>query len=523
MISMLSRFLMPTGRQADNLVDRRAGLKDPFALNLLALGFRDPDIERAYIHYDLGRALPLVRLTLGFAVLVYASFGILDYHVAEETLAAIWTLRFGVVCGVMAGGLVCTFFPRLFLPHAQTILAACMTTAGLGIIAMTAILPEPANGIYYAGLILVVIYGSTLVRLRFVNSALIAAFLVIAYQISALWLNPVSHATLISNNFFLVVACGLGLFGSYIQEVYVRRNFVSTMLLTEEMKLSRALLERSEAANHAKSEFLAVVSHELRTPLNAILGFSECVKMEMLGPLGNERYRSYINDIHGSGQHLLQIINDILDLSRAEANKLELQKSRFDLMEMAESALRMVRNQAAEAGLRTSFESALPFCWIEADARLTKQVLSNLLSNAIKFTPRGGSVRLTLERDEKTAMLRLGVVDTGIGIAPKDIERIMEPFTQVEGAAARNHEGLGLGLPLVKRIMELHGGKVTVHSTLGKGTAVVAHFPSSCIVDSAAEAAPLDETDRAMPESGNKTEGKAGNRAGSGVSAEILP
>jgi signal transduction histidine kinase len=445
-----------------------------FVFSWLTLRFRDRLVERAYAHNDIEKSLPLIRVTLFFATLLYASFGVLDYHVTESALGSVWFIRFFLVLPVIIM-VVIVSFTRLFKQIAQFFLSITMLTTGAGVVAMTAVTHEPASTNYYAGLIMVVIYGSTLVRLQFVNSALISIGLVAAYQWVAISYNPISLTTLINNNFFLIMATVVGIFASYIQELYVRLNYVSTRLLIEEKGKSEQLLAKSEAANHAKSEFLAVVSHELRTPLNAIIGFSEFLKMEMFGPLGSSRYKSYSEDIYRSGQHLLHIINDILDLSRAEANKLEITEEKFNLGDMINGCLRMFRNKAAEEGLRLSHRVSEDL-HVSADQRLMNQVVINLLSNAIKFTPTGGAITVTAFSDPNDNC-SIQVIDTGIGIAEENINRVLEPFIQVESASARSHEGLGLGLPLVKRIMNLHGGTIEIESTLGKGTTVTVTLP----------------------------------------------
>ncbi len=228
---------------------------------------------------------------------------------------------------------------------------------------------------------------------------------------------------------------------------------------------------RAEGASQAKSEFLANMSHELRTPLNAINGFSEIMSGEMYGPLGDARYRDYARDILSSGQHLLALINDILDMSKIEAGKMTLRFEPVCLEEIAEDALRLVRNRAESAGLSLILDFVdLPD--VEADHRAVKQVLLNLLSNAIKFTPRGGRVTVRGERrdDPLGERVRISVQDTGIGISPQDLERLARPFEQVESQHSKTTQGTGLGLALTKSLVEMHGGLLDLKSAPGQGT-----------------------------------------------------
>lgn len=458
-----------------------AGSNDSrYELDMVTLYFRNRETERLYVDDNMAKALPLVRISLFFACLLYAVFGLLDYRVMQGSYQNIWLIRFGVVCPVILAVLASTFFPKFYFRYSQALLSACMAASGFGVVVMTWIAPPPANAIYYAGLIMVVIYGSTLVRLKFLWATLVSISLVAAYEGVAIELNPIPHTTLIANDFFLVMASLVGIFASYIQELYIRRNWIGTQLLTLEKERSEALLAESQAANHAKSEFLAIVSHELRTPLNAIIGFSEFLKLEMFGPLGSGRYRAYAEDIYTSGQHLLEIINDILDLSRAEANKLELSEEEFDLESLIDTCMRMFTNKATGEGVRLTWDNTTGAA-LRADQRLITQALINLISNAIKFTGKGGEVEVSVTACEDGAC-SIAVRDTGIGIDEADIPKIIQPFVQVESALNRQHDGLGLGLPLVKRIMELHGGMLDIRSAIGKGTAVTITLPTSRIL-----------------------------------------
>ncbi|MGH7717061.1 MAG: ATP-binding protein [Vulcanimicrobiaceae bacterium] len=232
----------------------------------------------------------------------------------------------------------------------------------------------------------------------------------------------------------------------------------------------------AEAASRAKTEFLANMSHELRTPLNAIIGFSEILKQETLGPLGHPSYRDYVRDVYESGVHLLHIINDILDLSKIEIGKLALNEAPIEPRDAIESCIRIVRERTDNAGLHLAVDIASDLPTLNADERMVKQILLNLLSNAIKFTPGGGSVRVVCRVDESDS-LTLQIIDTGIGIAPADIERSLQPFEQIDSSLHRKYQGTGLGLPLARSMCELHGGRLEIESATGQGTTVTVRFP----------------------------------------------
>ena len=231
---------------------------------------------------------------------------------------------------------------------------------------------------------------------------------------------------------------------------------------------------RAEEANQAKSKFLANMSHELRTPLNAIIGFSEIMESGMFGPLGAERYREYCSDIHGSGQYLLDVINDILDMSKIEAGRIRLDFEDLVLDTLLAESMRVVSARAddKQLTLNARISSGLH---LRADRRAIKQIALNLLSNAVKFTPSGG--RVTVRGRAANECIVLSIADTGIGIAKDALTRLGRPFEQVESQLTKSHQGSGLGLAIAKSLVELHGGRMCIRSTLGKGTLVVVRLP----------------------------------------------
>ena len=266
--------------------------------------------------------------------------------------------------------------------------------------------------------------------------------------------------------------------GERISYIYSFRDITLRRMAEEAREEAR---QAAESANRAKTEFLANLSHELRTPLNAIIGFSEIMRTEALGPLGAPQYLEYMNDINSSGEHLIEIINDILDMSKIEAGELNPVDEEFDFSRVADISLRLVadRAQKGEVKLVNEVPEELPSLF--ADERMIKQILLNLLSNAVKFTPEEGSVTLRAAYDQDGFTVE--VQDTGCGIPADKMEVILEPFGQADMTLQRNYEGTGLGLPLVKAMTELHGGTLELKSVESEGTTAKIRFPQDRTID----------------------------------------
>lgn len=242
----------------------------------------------------------------------------------------------------------------------------------------------------------------------------------------------------------------------------------------------RKAKETAEFANRSKSQFLAHMSHELRTPLNAIMGFAEILQLEMHGVLGDERYRNYVGDIHTSGSLLLSMINDVLDLAKIEAGKLDLDERDLEIDPLLEDSLRFLKEQATQRGITIRTSNSTDGVTLFADERLVKQMLINLLSNAVKFTPPEGTIRIFVTQDEN-GDLRISIADTGVGIATEDIERVRRPFAQVHNVWQKSDEGTGIGLYLVESLVQAHEGSMYIASELGNGTIVTLRFPAARI------------------------------------------
>ncbi len=274
------------------------------------------------------------------------------------------------------------------------------------------------------------------------------------------------------------------LFTSATLELSQNRKFLVTtfmdITLRKQMEQSlRYAKEQADAANRAKSAFLANMSHELRTPLNAIIGFSEMMMKETYGPLGSVKYLEYMGDVHLSAEHLLEIINEVLDMSKIEAGRLELIEERVDLRDLIGAVVRMMASRifSGKMEIKTELDPELPKMW--ADHRLMRQVLINLLTNAIKFSPDGGDI-LVLANVAEDGFLKIVITDHGIGIEKENIKRALEPFGQVSERPEKRElrsQGTGLGLPLAKAMVELHDGILSIESEPGAGTSVTLAFP----------------------------------------------
>jgi signal transduction histidine kinase len=234
-------------------------------------------------------------------------------------------------------------------------------------------------------------------------------------------------------------------------------------------------LETSQLASHSKSQFLASMSHELRSPLTGILGFSEIIKSEMLGTITNRRYVEYAGYIHQSGEHMLSLINDILDIAKIEAGRMELDQELINVQTLLEYITDLSSNRVSEKGLTLSVDGAESL-QLHADVRAVKQMAFNLLSNAIKFTPTGGHIAVTAAAAVDGGII-LAFQDTGIGMSQETIGRLMRPFEQADNRFAVTEKGSGLGLSLVKGLMELHHGQLTIESAVGQGSTFTLHFP----------------------------------------------
>jgi two-component system cell cycle sensor histidine kinase PleC len=264
----------------------------------------------------------------------------------------------------------------------------------------------------------------------------------------------------------------------YYSQLLIRRLVQSRRDLRALTEKFAVALDEAQAANETKLRFFANANHELRTPLNAILGFSEIIETEAFGPVSQPRYREYAGDIHRSADHLLSLVNDLLDLTRTETRGRPLQDEGYcDLRQVMEEALHMIWPVAEREGVTLQSRVATQIDGLRANERMVKQILLNLLSNAVKFAP-GGEVLLSAWRDDGGA-IEIAATDNGIGMSPAEVAIALTPFGQVDNKLTRKHAGTGLGLPLARAMMEMHGGSLRIESEIGRGTIVTLRFPAA--------------------------------------------
>ena len=430
---------------------------DALRMNRLSLRFADPGLEAAFMADQARKALRLARVAALVAVAAVFCFWLLADRISFLEVSNARELYFLPAFTIMA---------ILALTYAHTYTQVFLNYYGTGVVMMvcaisaafagTATVVPPSTAMLAGVMIMMVIhtlnvYG--LFRLRF-PAAVAGGWLSAAIYLGYLgYAQVLTGGDLLRSCVALILANMFGMLAAYQLDLFARREFVAMRLL-------------ADASRH-KSEFLANMSHELRTPLNAILGFSEALSEKMFGEV-NEKQLDYLKDIHSSGQHLLSLINDILDLSKIEAGKMELQPSDFDLPAALQTAVTLVKERAQSHGIQLKLEIAPELGTIRADERKIKQIMLNLLSNAVKFTPDSGSIAVAARQNG--SVIEVSVSDSGAGIAPEDHGAVFEEFRQVGGDAARKAEGTGLGLPLTKRFVELHGGQIRLDSDIGKGS-----------------------------------------------------
>lgn len=447
-----------------------------YEVSYKSLRFLRPELEAAYQTETLSKEIPLARIAILIGCVMLGTFILLDWFIARDSLFHFLAIRLLFGCPLLLA-----LIPLSLLPVSQenrrSLLSLSLIVPNISILWMIAIAPERVAELYYVGLILTMCFLVCLWRMGYVAPSLSSFATVAAYNVIMAY-KDVPAESLVAANFFLNGAALTFIYLSYSREVVQRREFARTDILRRERIELERLGEEAEAANKAKSAFIATMNHELRTPLNAIIGFSDILHNGSI-PLKEERKREYAKDIHDSGQHLLELINDILDLSRGEAGMIQRDDEVFSPAEEAERVVRMLRERAARGDIELSIGDFPRDLHLEADARLFRQVLTNFVTNAVKFTPAGGTVTVTARGTLDG--FRVEVIDTGIGIAEHELEKMFEPFCQSDNSDTRRYEGTGLGLAIVRQIAEVHGGRAWLESEIGHGTRAIIEFPTNLI------------------------------------------
>jgi signal transduction histidine kinase len=435
-------------------------------MHLLTLRFADPALEAAFAGEQARKGARLFRTACAFSAIVvffWAAIMLLSRDLFPTDVRMLALL--GVAFALCALGYVRSHRPHE-LRHQQGVLLTGFTVLSIALPVFGSSLRQEVFPGFLSMLVMHVVAIYTLVRLRF-PVATAGGWLATAIFVGALAWTGAPGMRLFRVTALLVYANAVGMFVCYQVDRYARREFLAVRQLARAEREAREARDQAEAATRAKSEFLANMSHELRTPLNAIIGFSEVLADRLFGDL-NAKQEEYARDIHQSGRHLLSLINDILDLSKVEAGRMELDVTTFDLPVAIDTALTLVRERAERHGVAVRHEVDPAITEFRGDERKCKQILLNLLSNAVKFTPEGGTITVTARA--RPTGVEVAVADTGAGIAPDDLPRLFEEFRQVGTDLARKAEGTGLGLTLTKRFVELHGGTIHVDSVLGKGS-----------------------------------------------------
>jgi two-component system, cell cycle sensor histidine kinase PleC len=464
-----------TIQEAREKLSYRAGFKPEFEYELLMM----------FVRNELSAAITTPLLA------VIVALGAMFWAPANELI--LWVSTIFVTKGILVA--LCRQFARAPRNDAEVHIWRAKITAAEFLYGMAwasvafvsaGIQGESAYTFVFAVLLVVIamrmMFASTVMPIFYAGTVPITAAIVIRFIV-------------LDNPFYWAMAAMA--IGVHIYFIWLMKGLNSTVTdmlefraekdaLIAELEQAKAISDdarlRAEEANMAKSRFLATMSHELRTPLNAILGFSEMMRSEILGPIGSPTYKEYANDIHGSGQHLLNLINEILDISRIEAGRYELNEAPVSLTEVVEDCHRLIRLRAESKGLKIveSFGSGLPQIW--ADERAIRQICLNLLSNAIKFTPSGGTITLTVGRTRAGGQF-LSVKDTGPGIPEEELPRVLRSFGQGSLAHQTAEGGTGLGLPITKGLTELHEGIFEIKSKLRYGTEAIVTFPRQRVME----------------------------------------
>lgn len=459
------------------------------ALRWYDSAFADPAKEREYQQAEGPNAIVYARLALGLAAVLFASFGITDWLFAPNALM-MTVIR---VCSILI--LLLAFaasYAPAAQPHHQLLMQVGALTVGIGYIGVVALAPPSLLPLYLDCVILVVVGIFVVLRMSTLRASVSVLVVMALLDIAYLYVGLGTQDDFVVYQLIMVTAFAIGFFSNYIYErqrriAYLGRRAAEQQAARLEQALRRAAEAQMQAeqAARVKSDFVAHVSHELRTPLNAVIGFGEVLERQIFGPLGHRKYAEYARDIRESGQHLLSLINDVLDLSKVEAGRMELHRELLAPHELARASLVLVSGLSQARGTRVSVDVPQDLPPVFGDARAIKQMLVNLLSNALKFSPPGGAVSIAARADDGN--VRFVISDNGPGMTAEQVQIAMTPFGQVSGMVADSERGTGLGLALANSLAELHGAPLQLDSEPGRGTRATVTLPRGNTLQLAAD------------------------------------
>ncbi|GEO36864.1 hypothetical protein SAE02_10120 [Skermanella aerolata] len=450
------------------------------------------------IGYDVG--LTVWSFVLAIAGSSAGLSAMLSGRRSERTRAA-WAgvLAGGTITAMHYTGMAAVRMPAAIDHSGIAVAASAVIVIGMSTLAFRIAGRTDGSADYLRRLAAAVALAAGICGLHFTGMAGLSVIHDQSLDVSRHVLAPTSLAIAVAAVTVMIVAFGLT--GSILDQHLASRaaresnrlrRYITELEATQrELKATTTeltmALEAAAAASQTKSQFLATMSHELRTPLNAIIGFADLMVTEIHGPLGDEQYRDYARLVSDSGSHLLSLINDVLDLARLDASQLNLIEDVIEVDRLLHDAVRLIGPQAGKAEVSVSWRSEQPGIRLRADTRRMRQVMLNLLSNAVKFTPHGGSIDIDARMTKQPCGigLEITVSDTGIGMAPDEIPLALERFGQIDNGLDRRFEGTGLGLPLAKLLMEVHGGKLEIASLPGNGTSVILSIPSDRVIEPA--------------------------------------
>ncbi len=446
--------------------------------------FADPVEEATYRAATQDGTLFYARIALLLSLALFSLFGLVDVLYGGERRILLLLARVGI-CASFIGLLVLSFRPEARTPQKLVRLSQAIgISISIGFVLLVALAAQPLRDFYIPGILLVVVALFVLLRLSLFEILGVVLFLVALNDGIwwLFWLEGDRFGAFTVMQFYLFAALVVGIFSNYAIEHHRRVTYAGAGdLRAQAARLAAALDQaaaarlQAEHASRAKSDFIAHMSHELRTPLNAVIGFGQVLEGEVFGPIGNGKYREYARHIHESGQHLLSLINDILDLSKVEAGQLELHPEMLDLEETMRTATLLVSGLTAARRVRLRMEVPVAAPDFQADARAIKQILVNLLSNAVKFSPPGGEVLFSVAPQPDALVFT--VADEGPGMNAAQVARALVPFGQASGHVTEATRGTGLGLPLALKLTEQHGGRLEIDSAPGRGTRVIVTLP----------------------------------------------